>query len=1078
MISIKIGEKYWSVDEMTGKVGPGKDVDSSVDCSLGDVVKNENINLLMKKGSSSSLYVDEKGYLKEGFSCQTRRVREVVSATLQAAVEVAGKANDNDRKVIEHVFYHLMRDSKLKFHEKREHAGRVWWQEKRIFPKDGLVDHLDIIVGDLFWSVNRDTGLISKPLPLRERSDDVEFYNLTENSSPETIHNLQMLFLRRKGQHLFADKQGRLKKGFSGNLQKTQQVINESLAQVLYLADKVEGVAKAPLSHFLYHFMNREGSIGRLSDAVGYRGMRNRRLFNHDLMEEHVNIVIGKHYWSVNTKTKKVSKALPINERHQDIPMIDLSGNEAINDTLKQLFERSGATYFRAKNDKIEPVESLRDRISYAWHKREERERVKKVVTAAIQHLDGAVGNQDAQALKIFLRNKFQDQGPLASMKMHHFDRSAIRESGGIESHLKHGLKNAREELVAKLIILNRFPPKKMESFEIPEEKRSLVEEISQNVMSHSIFEKVRLDARRALEKAIDQDSMKEALKNNLTKLIEFMARRLVRKKAYEMQDEKIVINHLDENGDLSAEAAEIIDDAKRKIIRQEVADAQHKLLVEEFLFAQSLGIDLAVVGDGGSGGARYAFDRFGHKILVIKPDDEGPYGRNNPRWSAYLKQMFLRIRSCLAENSEPLTEKSSRQISQAFGIDIVPSTSVAKISSKQFVGSERKWCSVQAFVNGCQTMQKALGLTKGWNKYIWMFIQNCCKREKIAKRFASGGRFAENLTRAINGKDKAFQRAFARFAIHNFLIGDTDCHFDNWLMTEKKVSDKRLIGLFGEEEVGEQEIPDLVHTEFFTNSLFYQLQKLLLHAEDGLMIIKHDGGSSMPRRHPVSNFEVRLAYLFDVLPQMQEVFSEEIKSMFKDGDRTAYEAIAQVAIQNLVNSSMGSDFIAFWNRQESRKIFKEWLFTGNPKQEKTLRVRLATELAFLHDKRPRWWHWHYNTHLIRIKGMADSFIDRWAALIAHFQEKPQQEPWVMQEQALAVSNKTIKTLFGVKLDEDFERFREGHNLNPAYSQRMRILEKAFGKWVEDDVLEVAYNINTAHSELMQMSQRLAGDLG
>jgi|GEM_PF-5993796 len=1078
MVSIKIGEKYWSVNEKTGKVGPGNGSDFSVDFTLGDAVKDENINLLIERGRDSFLYVDKKGYLKEGFSWQTTRVREVVSATLKAAAEAAERANQGQREVIEHVFYHLMRDSKLKFYEKREDGGRLWWKEKRIFPKDGWVDHLDIIIGDLFWSVNLETALISKPRPLRERSAEVESYNLTENSSIETMHNLQMLFLRKKGQHLFADKQGRLQRGFSGDLQKTRQLINEALAQVLHLADKVEGVAKAPLSHFLYRFMNREGSIGRLAEKVGYRGRRDSRLFNHDLMEEHVNIVIGKHYWSVNTKTEEVSKALPIHEQHKDVAQINLSGNLAINETLKQLFERSGATYFRAKDDQIEPVKGLKNRLSHAWHKKEERDRVMKVVTAAMKHLDSAVKNQNDKALKIFLRKKFQNQGPLARMKMHHFDRSAILEDGGIESHLKHGLVEARERLAKNLSMLNQFPPKKMPSIEIPKEDRLLVEEISQNVISDSVFKKVRTDARKALEEKIKEDAMREALTDDLTKLVEFMARRLVRKKACEIKDQEQVIADLLKRADLKEEAAEIIDFAKRQIIRHAVDESKHELLFQEFLFAQSLGIDLAVVGDGGSGGARYAFDRFGHKILVIKPDDEGPYGRNNPRWSAYFKQMFLKIRSCLADNSEPVAEVSSYILSQLFGVNIVPSTSTRKITSKKFVGSERKWCSVQAFVHGCQPMQKALGFTKGWDKYIWMLNQNFSKREKISQRFAPGGRFANNLDRAIGGKPEAFQRAFARFTIHNFLIGDTDCHFDNWFIKKREVSDETLMGVFGEEKVEEEQIRRLVNERFFTDGLFYQVDDLLLHAEDELMIIKHDGGSSMPRRHPASNFEVRLAYLFDVLPQMQEVFSEEIKSMFKDGDRTAYEAIAQVAIQNLVNSSKGSDFVAFWNRQESRKMFKEWLFTGNPKQEKTLRVRLATELAFLHDKdRPRWWHWHYDRHLTRIKGIADSFLDRWAALTAHLQEKPEKEPWVMKEEALAVSDKKMKTLFGVRRGPNFEEFRAGHNLNKAYSQRMRILDKSFRKWAEDDVPEVDYR-RIGHSGLMQIPKQLVRDLG
>ncbi|MCH9610243.1 MAG: hypothetical protein S4CHLAM81_00520 [Chlamydiales bacterium] len=1071
MYHIRIGDSYWSVDRTSGHIAADQSNEGAEDLSR-DPVFNHNANYLITHRSTSSCKVDEKGRLQR--SWRSHKVTNAVTAVFGGMKTEGAKC----------FFYYLLQDSKI--------------ENKHNFFRS-TSNQLDIIVDNVFWSVNKESGFISKEQPLHQRVQGVASYNLTEWSSEVGKHNLKKILTRKKGSTFYADSKGKLHRGV-GNQERVKIAVNCAMAMPMRHVDRIKDEdTKRALSHFLYSRLNREGSVGVLSKKVHYIGAKGDRVCNRDMTQNHVDIVIGDHFWRVDTENQTISRALPTADRHSGVESIDLGGSKLINNNLKELFERRVGGYFQEKRGRLQRVRSLRSRISYWRNKKEERERVRNVVTQALSHLDNAVNGHDEDALKFFLRKKLQGSGQLAQMKVEHFDRSCISHGGGIEKLLKHDLEAARADLKAKLRMLKKYSHhEKRAVLERSEKERRGIELGTQEKL-----QRIRLDGQlmRYIEAQLVEKSkgdLEQELEASKMQMAEVLLRRYVRFSVVESRGDDVDRNKVQEM------VTEHVHYMRCRIAKQQAKDAHHELLIQEFLFAQSIGVKLKTVGDGGSGGARYAFSRKGKKILVVKPDDEGPYGRNNPRFSAYIKQFFLKIRSCLAENSEPVTEVSSFNMDRGFDLNIVPSTSVRRLESGTFVKIKSKWCSVQAYVDGCKPMQAALGLdsdrslikaiksvahsdeVKGRfaglkayfrnlrNDLLWKVHQNFLSRESVAKSFEEEGVFAENLQEVIGNKEEAFQRAFSRFVIHNFLIGDTDCHFDNWFVKKKKVEDTALVNLMKGKEI---DFDHFVDVRLFDENIFYQLHDALFHDEEGFMIIKHDGGSSMPRRHPTSKFEVRLAYLFEVLPGMKEVFSQEIRELFQDGDRSAYETIAMIAIHNLVNITTADDFHTFWNDLNTRSSFKKWLFMADDDREAASRTALAASLSRNHTGRDKVWrHWHYNGHLRRIKGIVSTFRDRWEALNAHLLEKPADKPEVWIEGAKQAQNKSMRRLTEIKRRKDFREFRTGHSINPAYNKRMELFDDRLVKWTRDPVVDSERHED--YATLQQLAPQLVRDLG
>lgn len=721
----------------------------------------------------------------------------------------------------------------------------------------------NIKIGELFWSVDLASGKIDRTQKTKD------FIDLSDKDVAVN-RTVTMLLGRKKGEHFCVGHSSTLQKARFWNSSKgVQDVIQKSLDKILSNAAGVEGAEeKKALSHFFYHYMNPEGSIGRLSSKVAYNNKRD--LFSLDLLVKHVDIVVGKHFWRYSSQTKQFSKALPTFKRGSLIEKIDLSSSEdSINHTIFQLFEKKSRNIGN--------------------------------VNKAVQHLDRTVFGKESEILKLFLQKKS------ASLRAYKFDRSFV--AGGLESFLMPGLKKRREDLINKLVEFDgAFSSPQEECVNIPYTP-SDIKSIEAALHSLNFPDKTQIPR-------IAQEAVKH-LKSTSPEDIGKCA-----KNAYERE--------------------------KRRLYRMQSVDALKELLDLEAIFAQSIGLEFKQMSDG-TGGPRLAYSRQGHPILVIKAEDEGPYGENNPRKWTYFKRLFIKIRNCLAGNSESTAEVSSYLVDKAFGLGIVPPTTIKEVESRAFVGKTKKLCSLQAFVADAHTMQEKLGLKKGLAKWRWSWNQNFVKREKVAVRFEKGF-LADRLKEVIpEEKNISFVRALSRLVIHNFLVGDTDCHFDNWMIKEKKITHPTIQSIFGKGKTKREDIEHLVNN-LFKDKTHYELLDAFLHDEEDFMIVKPDGGGSFPSKHPKTDWEVRLAYLFEVLPQMKEVFSEEIQSLFKGRNLTFFELVEKIAKMNT---------------ETDHNHFRRWLFERDPKEANALQMNI---------KHPK-----------RVKGIAETMIDRWKVLMHHF---------------------------------------------------------------------------------------------
>lgn len=372
-----------------------------------------------------------------------------------------------------------------------------------------------------------------------------------------------------------------------------------------------------------------------------------------------------------------------------------------------------------------------------------------------------------------------------------------------------------------------------------------------------------------------------------------------------------------------------------------------------EFKFAQKLGFDLKPIGKEGSGGARYARDRLGHKILVIKPGDEGPHGVNNPTWFARFKRFFVSPRACLDGNSEELAEVDSYRLDRCLRLHLVPPTEMRHVFSTSFVGKKRKQCSIQLYVDGCTPLADHLGFAHHilprfllrWyygsesvkQKYMPIDIS---EQKLITLLYASEADLtSEELEwkRQILENKGVPQHLMERLAIGKFATEDLDTHLKNVLL---KTIDPQTLeqGVLGKIFKGKEVEPEEMRG--FVGSLFAQeghqrLLEFLTHSEDTLvhgqrkkmLFVNIDGGSSHPRTHPgiLDYLALRFKHFFEVLAHYAEPFSSRASDLIHDRDEAFKTFQREKALRSLENIMTPTVFAAFWN-EENKDLFDQWI--------------------------------------------------------------------------------------------------------------------------------------------------------
>jgi hypothetical protein len=320
------------------------------------------------------------------------------------------------------------------------------------------------------------------------------------------------------------------------------------------------------------------------------------------------------------------------------------------------------------------------------------------------------------------------------------------------------------------------------------------------------------------------------------------------------------------------------------------------RLSYTEFLFAQSLGIQLKSVSTGGTGGARYGYSRYGMSmppIWVIKPSDEGPNGSMNPSTWQRVKSFFISQRTSLQDNSEACSEVDAAIIDRSLGTNLVPPTVRENVKSKAFYGKPIKECSLQMYVDGAKTLKDHLGIPTIMHMLPRFFLRWYYGRQ------AKKTELQALLPAAL----------LERLSALNFATEDFDCHFDNALILNDSIPVKNC------------------YAGFFGSGKNQTVLRGLFHQVNGVMLIKHDNGSSNPHSHPEFSYlhpvethlSQRYRYLFEILPGCELTFSKETVDLLRGKEKAFLKGLeekAKLALRSMTHPLEDKIFDDFWKNK------------------------------------------------------------------------------------------------------------------------------------------------------------------
>lgn len=760
------------------------------------------------------------------------------------------------------------------------------------------------------------------------------------------------------------------------------------------------------------------------------------------LAKDHIIIRVGQGYYSYNTETQKIgdfqlwADAPPFDPTQVQIIELNTRENRDQMMALTMFFERGRGEKFIVKKGVFKTITSKRELLYLKRHKAELEQSIQGVATRAFQALNAQLealklegGNK--KAVETLLRVKVQKNSPLARLKKTLFNRGeAIPCCSVLESYLDQKVVEKHNFLLA--------------AFTNQREHRKNL---------NGVGKTARIKGKHALQERINAEI----------------------------------------NLDLT------------------------------------LGIKLKKISAGGSGGARLAYNRYGVPIAVVKPDDEGPYGINNPTWSSWFKRKFISQRACIAGNFECITETGACLLDAQMSTNLVPSTSTEFVNSSCFINAHEKICSVQAFVGGAEEFAKLthipwhVSLTekiKSFFQSIQAFLfwppKDSFDKEPVTHWFVVRQREIE--TRIIEGKGDDYQfteqelseletlsflhgrhclekgfkvedykKACEDFAqkvqllgAFDFLAGDTDCHDENFMVTQKRVIHPTIRALFDLDkhtpDPTDEELQYLAAHLFDPRAvkkgeplLFAQLMHAYLEGEDGeTILVKHDGGSSLPHSHPTTAFQMRNAYKFARLPFMTKEFSEKTKAFVQNSDDSVIESMMLLGAQNLLNICSAEELKGFWAKVENRVLFKRWILLGDKGDEFAMRdailetynerIRKAKQNCDasdgedkkaakavldkkLYEKSQR--EKNLVRHLPRIRGIVKTMQTRWELLLAHVTDfRVSESQAVASERGTAehfYTDPNMRKLFSLKLASDI---LSAHNYALAIPEKRERLNK------------------------------------
>ena len=742
------------------------------------------------------------------------------------------------------------------------------------------------------------------------------------------------------------------------------------------------------------------------------------------------------------------------------------AGDMKVKVNLQTLFERKRGALFYVNQEGYLKEVGWRKWLSYVWNEQEEREKVRTVIDHTLEQLNVFVSqHQNQRVAHLAVRYLFDKEGDrgIGRLGQALYNRQLVRSHNALSKallpentiRLKLGEKfvdlsdpEINGEVGDRFISFDLGDPvsnknlykllvrKPGQKYQVGDEKRRSQEVVNEQVQQvvTDVIKRLNDHLERHHEiSRVHQLAIKQIFSptSPLNRLKQKVFNRGAIAEGSRL--EQILSPNLSGKREALAKALlNIRDNHDTKTAKRAVEKAFMDLVFEEFQFVQKLGIDLERNGDGGSGGARYARNRFGRKILVVKPGDEGPHGVNNPQWYARFKRWVISPKACLEGNSEPMAEVDSWLCDRSFDLWSVPPTEIRYVESADFVGSPHKECSLQMFVEGCGTLGEYVDVSPSLHSMPRPFLRWYCGSSNDTGFFSS---FEQRTQRRQDLLARVPKESLERVSLHNFLIEDVDCHFENILVKDSAPASEEsvLSRVFsGDTSVTDADIRAFVESLFTLKGNQALLDQLLFSeivevdgVQKKITLVKHDGGSSNPHHHPSAwdYLSIRFKHLFEALPHFEEPFSEEIRASFVGKQEALKWFLCKKAKRELRNILGVRDlteegqqpvtkhvFDIFWDNVAHKDLFYHFILEKDPTRAYGLRLELITELAKAAGATPEHgpaYLFYFNYHLKRIHGNIQTRLESYQVLSGHLQSP----------------DKPMRTLFkDVRSQADFER--------------------------------------------------------
>ncbi|CAD5215842.1 unnamed protein product [Bursaphelenchus okinawaensis] len=164
------------------------------------------------------------------------------------------------------------------------------------------------------------------------------------------------------------------------------------------------------------------------------------------------------------------------------------------------------------------------------------------------------------------------------------------------------------------------------------------------------------------------------------------------------------------------------------------------------FTALRNIDLNQPTLISGGSSGSYFIHNAESKIVGVFKPQDEEPYGINNPKWGKWLQKVLLPCsfgRGCLVPNQGFLSEAAAFLVDKYFDMGIVPETAVVGMASKVFHYNRFQRYEARARKRAAQQFPN-LG-----NRFNWSQVYK--PKYGSFQRFVNGYMSSEDFLRTLN---------------------------------------------------------------------------------------------------------------------------------------------------------------------------------------------------------------------------------------------------------------------------------------------------------------------------------------